>query len=76
MYYAEGVERAGIEKTNMGQQEAIKVTLCNRKHFEGPLAGLHAKIALDISCNHRGNSFPGQLKNLVLIIRNHTAMDN
>ena len=38
--------------------------------LEGPLTGPYAKFSSIVSCHHRGNSFPEQLKNLMPIVRN------
>ena len=74
LYYTESVVKADIELVNVGQQRTVKVTLC---HWETPWgASPYVKFSSVISCHHGGNSFPEHLKNLMPIVRNHTALDD
>ena len=40
------------------------------------LSDPYTKSSSVISCHHRGNSFPKHLKNLMPLVRNHTALNN
>ena len=42
----------------------------------GSLADPSAKSGSVIYCNHRGNSFLEQLKNVITIARSHTVLDS
>lgn len=53
---------------NVHQQGAVKVTL------DGPFTRLHVKFSLVVSCHCEGNTLPGQLKKLITILKNHTAL--
>ena len=72
--YTEGVAKVDIELMNIEQQETVKVTLFHQKT---PLMVSHrppCQISSVISCHHGGNSFPEQLKNLMPIVRNISAL--
>ena len=68
--------KSGIGLKNVDKQETFNAILCIGNLLEGPLTNSYVNFNSVVSCNHKGNSSPEQLMNLMPIVRNHTDLDN
>ena len=74
--YAEGVAKAGIGLMNVEQILPLGAPFAIGKRLKEPLSGCLAKFGSVVSCHHRGNPFPEQLKNLMPTERIHIVLDD
>lgn len=74
--YADGVTKTGIGLMYADQHGTAKVNLSHQECLSGPLAGPNAKFDSITTFHHWGKPFTEQLKNLMSVVKNCTALDN
>lgn len=74
--YVDGVTKAGIELMYADQHGTAKVNLSHQECLSGPLAGPSAKFGSIITFHHWGKPFTEQLKDLMSVVENCTALDD